>query len=474
MSELNIKQWLNAIKERLSSLMARPSTDNTVAENDNQQAKAKQQRWALVAGGVLLAILVISFFYAPGDSSTPTESHQKEKKPATQIVSPLKNFDAESVWVEKAQGTLSQQAALTQHLTAKTSSALKQQQLLQQQNQAQQKTINQLTVQVAALQESFEQLKQRTQSPKGAERLIAPDGKTSLTARVSGTPSTVQRYVVNLTPRTGPTPKPLPKTPEHYVPLGSHVKAVLIGGVDVSAAVTASSAPRVVYMRTQGNVRLPGKEKTPLKNCYILGSSWGDISSERAYIRLVSMSCDYQDRLVEYSVKGNVFGPDGRLGIRGKVVMRDGALVGRAFVGGLFSGLGDTYSDNYTNTSTSPLGTVNSVQEGAALQYGMGQGMKKAADMYADYNIKRAEQYQPVIEVSAGTVSDVVFAKGFYLNGYEDGIKTSTQPKTEVRSVQPSIQPLSPMMKAAIKAQANPQQRVMSGTQPSSPMTTFP
>lgn len=38
-------------------------------------------------------------------------------------------------------------------------------------------------------------------------------------------------------------------------------------------------------------------------------------------------------------------------------------------------------------------------------------------DKLADYNIKRAEQFQPVVQLSAGSVVDVVFLKGFYLDG---------------------------------------------------------
>jgi conjugal transfer pilus assembly protein TraB len=45
------------------------------------------------------------------------------------------------------------------------------------------------------------------------------------------------------------------------------------------------------------------------------------------------------------------------------------------------------------------------------------KGGSKAMDKYADYNIQRAEQYHPVIQISAGSVVDIVFVKGFFLDG---------------------------------------------------------
>ena len=38
--------------------------------------------------------------------------------------------------------------------------------------------------------------------------------------------------------------------------------------------------------------------------------------------------------------------------------------------------------------------------------------------MVAKYNIKRAEQIQPIIEVPTATHVDVVFTQGFYLDGF--------------------------------------------------------
>ena len=65
-------------------------------------------------------------------------------------------------------------------------------------------------------------------------------------------------------------------------------------------------------------------------------------------------------------------------------------------------------------------------------KYGAAQGVSNAMDKIADYNIRRADQYHPVIQLSAGTIVDIVFLKGFYLDGQKhDNEKESILPPFE-------------------------------------------
>ena len=61
-------------------------------------------------------------------------------------------------------------------------------------------------------------------------------------------------------------------------------------------------------------------------------------------------------------------------------------------------------------------------------------------DKIADYNIRRADQYHPVIQLSAGTIVDVVFLKGFYLDGQKhDNEKESILPPFESVATIPAV-----------------------------------
>jgi conjugal transfer pilus assembly protein TraB len=208
------------------------------------------------------------------------------------------------------------------------------------------------------------------------------------------------------------------KNPDTYVPAGTFVKAVMIGGADASAAVNAQSNPVPMLFRLVANGTLPNHKKSHLKDCIITAAAVGDISSERGMIRLENLSCTFpNDEVVDQAVEGTIFGPEGKNGVRGTPVWREAALLQRAFAAGTLSGLSTGLSQTYTTNSISADGNVQTVNPSKIFQYGVASGAGKAMDKLADYNIQRAEQYHPVIQLSAGTTVDVVFLKGFFLDG---------------------------------------------------------
>jgi conjugal transfer pilus assembly protein TraB len=76
------------------------------------------------------------------------------------------------------------------------------------------------------------------------------------------------------------------KNPETYVPAGTFVQAVMLGGADASAAVNSSSNPVPMLFRITADGTLPNHKKSHLKDCVVTAAVVGDISSERGLIRL--------------------------------------------------------------------------------------------------------------------------------------------------------------------------------------------
>ena len=224
------------------------------------------------------------------------------------------------------------------------------------------------------------------------------------------------------------------KNPDTYVPAGTFVQGVIIEGADASAAVTAQTAPEPMLIRLTANGTLPNRRQSHLKDCTVTLAASGDISSERGKIRTERLSCVKPDgRIIEIKVEGNIAGADGKNGMRGNPVWRENALLQRAFTAGALSGLSEGISQTYTTNSISPLGATQTTNNGKILQVGAARGTGKAMDKLADYNIQRAEQYHPVIQLSAGSVVDVVFLEGFYL----DGKKHNDNEDVEVESKTP-------------------------------------
>lgn len=221
------------------------------------------------------------------------------------------------------------------------------------------------------------------------------------------------------------------------IPPGAYVKAVLLSAVDVGVGVNVSADPQPTLLRLLGEGHLPNKACSHLKRCHIVGSTVGDLSSERAFIRLEKMSCvDIRTgQIVETDVSGYVTGEDGKNGLAGVVVDRSGRMISSAVLVGLLSGVGHAVQSFATAKINESLasklgngGIQNNVMASDPIRNniqglsGMGGNMGGAGgginlgggafDKLADYYIKRAEQLQPVIQINAGRVVHIVFTKG--------------------------------------------------------------
>jgi conjugal transfer pilus assembly protein TraB len=203
-----------------------------------------------------------------------------------------------------------------------------------------------------------------------------------------------------------------------YVPAGSYAPATVIAGVDASAGVKSQENPVPVLLRLNGPVTTAAAgagqgARINLTGCTVLGSAAADLSSERVYVRLTTMTCvNGRSEVLEVPVAGIVVG-SGKAGVRGKVVTREGGLVRSAAVAGLLQGIGQTAANAAGEVTGSDTldGTVSSIT-GASAAGAIGGGITGAANSLAEYYIERAEQYQPVVSLYAGTEVEVVFLDG--------------------------------------------------------------
>ena len=205
---------------------------------------------------------------------------------------------------------------------------------------------------------------------------------------------------------------------KNYLPSGTFVRAVILGGVDASASITSQGEPRPVLLRLIDMGFLPNYARTNIQDCHIVAAAHGDISSERAYMRTERMSCTLKNgKIFESTLDGYVAGEDGKDGVRGRVVRREGDLLWNSFFAGAISGLGKGMSQSLSTTSISPLGSTVTTSGADVLKSGALEGVGEGADRLQKYFIERAEQYQPVIQVAAGREVTVVFTKGLSLDG---------------------------------------------------------
>jgi hypothetical protein len=228
---------------------------------------------------------------------------------------------------------------------------------------------------------------------------------------------------ISLSLRNARSNTPL-KTVDNTIPAGAFARAILLGGVDASASIQASSDPRPALLRLTDTGTLPRKFQSDLKGCHALAACYGDISSERVFMRLEKLTCTERKtgEILEVKVQGYVAGEDGRTGIRGSVVDRAGESMRNVLMGGFLGGVGEFLSQSKNAAvafsplaglgQTGSLAQLNPMGMGDMIKHGAGKGLNNALDKYADFYIKRAEQLQPVIQVAAGRQVNIVFTEG--------------------------------------------------------------
>jgi conjugal transfer pilus assembly protein TraB len=241
-------------------------------------------------------------------------------------------------------------------------------------------------------------------------------------------PPTISKIVFNLTPKEGGGPnKKKMSTTDDTIPAGAFARAVLLGGVDASTSINAASDPRPVLLRVTDPGTLPRKLKSDLKNCHVLASSYGDLSSERVYMRLEKLTCTepLTGEISETVVAGFVTGEDGRTGVRGTVVDKAGESVRNSALGGFLSGMSGFLSNQQQKSvfPVSPFGQTNALSAGQMLGAGASTGVGNAMEKYSEFFIKRAEQLQPILQIAAGREVNIVFTQGTKFG--ETSVKTA-------------------------------------------------
>ena len=256
----------------------------------------------------------------------------------------------------------------------------------------------------------------------GSQQPVAPMGTRMIeTFELEGSP---RSSVAD--PRTGPelVADAVAKPVSAWLPAGAHAEAVVLAGVDASAGVSSQGDPRPVLLRITGPAWTAAEDGAALQvdvdGCTVTGAAHGDLSSEKVYVRFRTMTCAGPEpgTVIETDVAGFVAG-SGKTGVRGPVVSREGALVEKAFLAGVVSGLGQGVSQAFQPqaVATGAGAAVANTGLGDIGRAGLGAGASSAGQKVADYMIRRAEQYQPVVQLQAGTKVTLVFLEGARIDG---------------------------------------------------------
>ena len=266
-----------------------------------------------------------------------------------------------------------------------------------------------------ALSDLTLQMKAEKESRLAASRATSPITEQ----KAMGSGITVMRFAAKSPAMERPV-KGKAETPAirqtSYLPGGSMARSVLLTGVDAPVG----GKPFPVLLALKEAFASPNSYQVPLKGCFALGKAEGNASSERADIQIVRISCVLPDgKAFEQEITGYLVGEDGKQGIPGKLVDKEGRKIAFAAVAGVGAGLARAFGQQQVTNVVTDSGAITSTVTGDALTFGLASGAQGAATEMQRYFQKQAERLFPVVEIEAGKNVTMVMLSGTKVPGLE-------------------------------------------------------
>lgn len=217
------------------------------------------------------------------------------------------------------------------------------------------------------------------------------------------------------------------RTAANYVWAGSFVEGVLETGIIGDAGINGSKNMGTALIRLVSDGIMPNEQHSHLKDCFALVSTYGDLSASSVVLHLETLSCAGKQINFEQSVYGSVFDLDAMQDLRGTSILKTKPLLGYSAAAGTLAGFGDGLKNlNASQTINPGAGTITTYGQASTLaQSAAGGALSNPANRIADYVMRIADIYHPLVVARAGRRVSVLFTKGFWIDRahqtYESG-----------------------------------------------------
>ena len=207
-----------------------------------------------------------------------------------------------------------------------------------------------------------------------------------------------------------------------YIPAGAILRGIFLNGLDMPTGQQARSQPTPALIRVKDLAILPNRVRADVRECFVIVGGFGDLASERAYLRGETLTCVRADGgVIEVPVEAYAVGEDGKVGLRGRVVSKQGALLAKALQAGFLQSFAQMFNQvpaipvsNVSNGSGNQL-PYQSMLSGQSAAGAAARGVGGAMDRLANYYMDMAEQTFPVLEVDAGRGVELILNAGVSL-----------------------------------------------------------
>lgn len=204
------------------------------------------------------------------------------------------------------------------------------------------------------------------------------------------------------------------------IPSGSIIRARLVSGMDAMVSSASTDGNQPVIAKITEPLLLPNGHRVDLRGCVVMAGGYGNLSTERVYMNTTILSCIGDDDIIyETPVSANALGSDGKLGIRGVMVTRDGALILRTMQAGLLQGIATAFSDARSQNSPVFSTEGNQFQFPDASYVGKSslvEGVNKSLERLVNRYNNILDQIFPVLQVDAGRMIEFQVLSAFQLD----------------------------------------------------------
>ena len=217
-----------------------------------------------------------------------------------------------------------------------------------------------------------------------------------------------------------------PGTTSIYIPAGSIISGVLITGVDAPTGMQSKRDPIPALMRIKHDAILPNRFSSDVRECFVLLGATGDLSTERALMRAETLSCVRNDGgVIEVVLDAYAMGDDGKAGVRGRLVSRNGSLVAKAAFASFAEALSQIFRPvaiQGLNTSPGQRTEFQAPNAGEALEAAGYAGVGGAMRRLSEYFVDLADEIVPFVEIDAARQVEAVLLKGVTLQVRSDKV----------------------------------------------------
>ena len=209
-----------------------------------------------------------------------------------------------------------------------------------------------------------------------------------------------------------------------FLPAGTITEGLLINGMDAPASMKGKSNPYPALIRLTNLSFLPNQYRSSIKGCFVIAEGYGSLSSERVYLRTTDLSCIVKGgrKHINVPIHAYVVGAHGKVGLRGKVVTKQGAILAREFVAGMVQGFANITTQESSTLDTSALGTTSSINPADMGEAGLGSGLGTAAQELSKFYMKMANSMTPVVVIGGGRKLTMVLSQGAWIS-FKNNIK---------------------------------------------------